>query len=405
MKKISISLFSTAVLLSLVFPISVSAVEIVSSSTTEEVSASSVEESSTSDSFVDLTGVEEKTKSTQNTEKTVTQSSTNEAEQVTSTENDVELEKALAAGYTKEQYEAIMQMPILQDEEIKPNMTRATLSEKQAKVVSKVKEQLGKPYVWGAKGPNSFDCSGLVQYVFQQAVGMSILAPTTTQEKQGTEVSLNSLQAGDLLFYGPRGATTHVGIYIGNGQMIHAPRPGQNVQTISIQYYMPNFARRILKGDSAPNPESYPNTIGMNQNEKYVWRLYHEGIGRHIYTSDLGEANALKDNGWNYEGVCWVAPSSGTSVYRVHNPSDNRHLYTPHQSEIDFLKKNGWNREGVAFYAGGTKDVYRLFNPNAKGGAKGTSHLYTMNPAERDSLVRLGWNNEGVAFKGVRTYK
>ena len=89
----------------------------------------------------------------------------------------------------------------------------------QQKVVQEANKYLGVPYVSGGNTPKGFDCSGLTQYVYSHAVNISLPRVTTAQEKVGSEVSLNSLQPGDLLFYGMRGNTTHVGIYIGNNKM------------------------------------------------------------------------------------------------------------------------------------------------------------------------------------------
>ncbi|WP_316410027.1 C40 family peptidase [Lacticaseibacillus paracasei] len=96
----------------------------------------------------------------------------------------------------------------------------AQMNSDQAAVVNLAKQQLGKPYAWGATGPNSFDCSGLTQYVFAHAVGVNLPRVTWQQETVGKDVSLNALLPGDLLFWGSRGSTYHVAIYIGDGNMI-----------------------------------------------------------------------------------------------------------------------------------------------------------------------------------------
>ncbi|MBW3349178.1 NlpC/P60 family protein [Limosilactobacillus reuteri] len=118
-------------------------------------------------------------------------------------------------------------------------------SNKASQIVSIATQQLGKPYVWGATGPNSFDCSGLVQYVYKQ-IGINLPRTTYQQEYQGKAVSLNELQPGDLLFWGNYGSAYHVAIYIGNGNFIQAPTSGQSVKITNMNYYRPNFARRIL---------------------------------------------------------------------------------------------------------------------------------------------------------------
>jgi cell wall-associated NlpC family hydrolase len=91
--------------------------------------------------------------------------------------------------------------------------------------------QRGKPYVWAASGPGSFDCSGLTAYAFK-AAGVSLPHSSRLQSQMGQPVSRAQLQPGDLVFfYSP---VSHVGIYIGNGQMVHAPTSGDVVKVASI---------------------------------------------------------------------------------------------------------------------------------------------------------------------------
>ncbi len=183
-----------------------------------------------------------------------------------------EKEKALQAGFTEEQFDQIMNMPQI-PEANSGIATRAALTGDQSKVVSKAKEQIGKPYVWGASGPSSFDCGGLVKYVYKQAVNIELPMGTFNQEKYGKEVSLNSLLPGDLLFYGTRGNTYHVGIYIGNNQMIHAPQPGQNVTTVDIKYFYPSFARRILSTTDPAIQKTFSEvskTVMINKENKTI---------------------------------------------------------------------------------------------------------------------------------------
>jgi cell wall-associated NlpC family hydrolase len=103
--------------------------------------------------------------------------------------------------------------------------------------------QVGDPYVWGASGPNAFDCSGLTQYAFA-AAGISLPHSSSMQARMGTPVSRSQLQPGDLIFfYSP---VSHVAMYIGNGQMVHASTAGQPVKVVSVGS-MPgyNSARRL----------------------------------------------------------------------------------------------------------------------------------------------------------------
>lgn len=129
----------------------------------------------------------------------------------------------------------------------KTNTSSIQASSKAASVVALAKEQVGKPYVWGATGPDKFDCSGLVQYVYQHAAGINLPRTTYDQVKVGQTVPLDKLQAGDLVFWGSETAPYHVAIYIGNNQYVNSATPDQGtiLQTMS-SYYYPTIAKRIL---------------------------------------------------------------------------------------------------------------------------------------------------------------
>ncbi len=100
-----------------------------------------------------------------------------------------------------------------------------------AQAVAVAKAQIGKPYVWGAAGPDSFDCSGLMVYAWQ-AAGVSLPHSSSAQYDVGTHVSESDLQPGDLVFY--YSPISHVGMYIGNGQIVNAPEPGENVKVVGV---------------------------------------------------------------------------------------------------------------------------------------------------------------------------
>jgi cell wall-associated NlpC family hydrolase len=109
--------------------------------------------------------------------------------------------------------------------------------------VSTALAHVGDPYVWGAAGPDAFDCSGLTQYAYA-AAGISLPHSSSLQSRMGTPVARADLQPGDLVFfYSP---VSHVAMYIGNGQMVHASTSGVPVKVVSVDS-MPgyNSARRI----------------------------------------------------------------------------------------------------------------------------------------------------------------
>ena len=111
--------------------------------------------------------------------------------------------------------------------------------------------KMGCPYVWGAEGPNSFDCSGFTSYVFRNAAGVSLPRTSSAQSGYGRTVSKSNLQPGDLVFFNTSGGgVSHVGIYVGGGNMIHSPSTGKTVSVTSINssYYSSRFvtAKRVL---------------------------------------------------------------------------------------------------------------------------------------------------------------
>ena len=123
----------------------------------------------------------------------------------------------------------------------KPQASTQSNSSTAQTVVSAAQSQIGKPYVWGATGPNAYDCSGLVQYAYSQA-GKNVGRTTYQQAGAGQHISVSQAQAGDILMWGDY----HDAIYVGNNQYVHAPQPGQNVTQASISsYFMPDYAIRV----------------------------------------------------------------------------------------------------------------------------------------------------------------
>ncbi len=120
-------------------------------------------------------------------------------------------------------------------------------SSKGQAIVNTAMKYLGVPYVWGGTSPGGFDCSGLVQYVCN-ANGISVSRVAADQRNNGTYVSRENLQPGDLVFFARSGqGIHHVGIYIGNGNMIHAPQTGDvvKISSINTEYRISQYAGAV----------------------------------------------------------------------------------------------------------------------------------------------------------------
>ena len=154
-----------------------------------------------------------------------------------------------STGWVSSQYITLGTLP---SDDTNNDSTNSTNPNKVDAVIDLAKKQIGKPYVWGATGPDSFDCSGLTSYVYKNAANISLPRTSSEQAKVGNTISKSDLMPGDLIFSSTNGTgnVSHVGIYIGNNEMIHSPKPGQNVQIVKINTtYWNNVylhAKRVL---------------------------------------------------------------------------------------------------------------------------------------------------------------
>ena len=101
---------------------------------------------------------------------------------------------------------------------------------------------LGKPYVFGAEGPDAFDCSGLIQDAWRQA-GVELPRTSSEQAEAGQQVPLSQIQPGDLVIY--YAGRSHIGMYVGNGKIIHAPHPGAQVRYAPLMSMPVNMVVRV----------------------------------------------------------------------------------------------------------------------------------------------------------------
>jgi len=133
----------------------------------------------------------------------------------------------------------------------RPAVDTGPMSEERAEALLQTLLMLGVDYRYGGKSPETgFDCSGLVAHVFREAYGIELPHNARAQSEMGVRVSLAELRAGDLVFYNTLNRPySHVGIYLGDGRFVHAPKTGAQVRVepISGRYWMQRFdgARRI----------------------------------------------------------------------------------------------------------------------------------------------------------------
>lgn len=127
--------------------------------------------------------------------------------------------------------------------------------------IAAAKSKLGARYVWGAVGPSTFDCSGLMQWAWKQ-VGVQLPRTSQQQATYGTPVQLSQIQAGDLVTsdWGS-GPSSHVAMYLGGGQLIHAPKPGDVVKYSKLDA---NYAKHINAIRRVPGATGAPPTDGAS---------------------------------------------------------------------------------------------------------------------------------------------
>lgn len=141
-------------------------------------------------------------------------------------------------GWCSGAYIQVLELDACKPPTIDGSSEAMSVSKKQDAILNVAMAQLNKPYVWGAEGPNSFDCSGFTQYVFKNAIGVNIPRVSSDQARFGEKIEKGSFQVGDLIYLDTSGefdgVVSHVGIYIGNGEMIHASGSKTNPRYVMI---------------------------------------------------------------------------------------------------------------------------------------------------------------------------
>ncbi|SHJ93950.1 NlpC/P60 family protein [Clostridium cavendishii DSM 21758] len=230
-------------------------------------------------------------------------------------------------------------------------------------IINEAKKHLGKPYVKGGNGPNVFDCSGFTKYVFGQ-VGYNLSRTTYTQINEGQAISRSELKPGDLVFErGTAAVPEHVGIYIGNGQIIHAANPDDGVKIGSIYEYV--AARRIIKD----TPVAPPAPINP-----------YESIDKVIFDADFyAQRNQdLKWLGNDYNALYEHWQEHGKKEGRAPSAVFDPNYYAVNNSDVKATYGNNWQAVYEHFVIDGYKqnrksspvfdmEFYKNANPDLKG--------------------------------------
>ncbi|MGG7176329.1 NlpC/P60 family protein [Clostridium paraputrificum] len=260
-----------------------------------------------------------------------------------------------------------------------PSVQANAATSQQQAIVNEARKHLGKPYVYGATGPNTFDCSGLTQYVYRQALGIEIGRTTWDQIKSGTEVLQSDLQPGDLVF--PKSDLGHVQIYTGNGMVLHAPQTGDVVKEVPMYGFF--RARRIVSG----NIEKPNNKNGWTYEDGKSY-YYNNGVkqkgwiyvNNHSYYLDLNDGHML--TGWQESSGRWyyLNTTYGHMEKGWLEVNGNRYYLDPTYGHM----WTGWNEVGGNKY---------YFNTTYGHAEKGWLQLgykwYYMN--ENDGYMEKGW--------------
>lgn len=154
-------------------------------------------------------------------------------------------------------------------------------------LIAAAKAQIGKPYVFGSQGPESFDCSGLTQFVYGT---LGIRIPRTSQEQQRAATPVGTPEPGDLVFWG--NPAYHVALYVGGGQVISAPQPGENVKLQPV-WGSPTYGRVASLSGSSPVTAALATASGSAVNASFsVDKLFGqvEGVTLQLTVAAAGMA-------------------------------------------------------------------------------------------------------------------
>jgi uncharacterized protein YfcZ (UPF0381/DUF406 family) len=275
-------------------------------------------------------------------------------------------------------------------------------------VIAEAEKYMGVPYVWGGKTPSGFDCSGFVWYVFKQ-FGYTLEPPTQTQVKYGTSVSFSNLQKGDLIFFDdtyPGPPPTHVGIYAGNGEMIHASDNGIARTNINTSYWKDHFSagRRILSDVPEPGtPDTLIGAVDIYADSEAKVKIGTLNAGTNVRVKDYW--SKLTSIYYN-DGHVYIATSALKSKAKSVKFEESKPIY----GDSNFSKVIDNLTAGSSFYISDEySDSYRIYYQNSFAYVKkdsgtpdtliGAVNIY----ADSEAKVKIGTLNAGTNVR-VKDY-
>ncbi|MBQ6258776.1 MAG: SH3 domain-containing protein [Lachnospiraceae bacterium] len=294
-------------------------------------------------------------------------------------------------------------------------------------------EWLGNCYGWGGM-LSSEDCSGYVGAVYscfglnlarntswqmEMPVKKYLFDPVSASDSEETiaknleekKAVLDTLPAGSILFF-----SGHEMIYLGKvdgkyyvissvSSIMNEEGNRQRLRDICIHTLDTKRANGSswlmqIKNMEVPYLDAEDELFDIEKKDVPVemLRLYNPNSGEHFYTASEEEKENLVAEGWNFEGIGWVAQKeSDVPVYRLYNANEGVHHYTANAGEKDGLIALGWNNEGIGWYSADSLNipVYREFDANSG------QHNYTTDISEHEHLLSAGWRGEGIAFYGM----
>ncbi len=176
----------------------------------------------------------------------IPKSSVSEKQEEVAAREAAEAQAAAEAAAAEARQAEAAEAAAIQSGNISPVTSSSSSSATGQAIVNKAMQYLGVPYVWGGTSPSGFDCSGLVQYVMN-SLGIDIARVAEDQRNCGTYVTRDNLEPGDLVFFSNGSNIHHVGIYIGDGNMIHAPQTGDvvKISSINTDYRISQYAGAV----------------------------------------------------------------------------------------------------------------------------------------------------------------